>query len=229
MKKYFALILTFVLLITCFTACKPTLKEGALITNAGGQQYAAVTESNGGIVRDGAGNIVVLVTDHNGKNVKGDNGEYQTNAVAFDHAIIIGNTIEMPEYSIQIPSGWSDSKSFNDLVLKRDGTEDILKITVIDDKSLEETINDHTSTVNIAASSFPNTVTEKKTVSFGEITDASYYSVYVPDASGASVFLAYVFFEHANDVYSCMINSNRDITNDIPEMIEILGTINFIY
>ena len=229
MKKYFALILTVILVLTCFTACKPQLKDGAVITNAAGENYAAVTNADGGIKRDEAGNLIVLVTDENGKNVKGEDGELQTNPIAIDHALVIGDTIEMPTFSIQIPDGWSNSLSFSDLIISRDGTTDILKISVVENARLDEVIADHTSLITATKTNFADTVTETKNVSFGEITDAPFYSAYVADAGdGASVYFSYIFFEHAGDVYSCHINSNRDLSADIDEFTEILGTINFI-
>lgn len=228
MKKYFAVILTFVLILTCFAACKPTIKDGALITNAAGENYAAVTEADGGIIRDEAGNLIVLVTDEDGRNVKTDNGEYQTTPVAIDHALVIGNTIEMPQYSIQIPNGWSDSMSFQDLCLSKDGTADKLTISVVEDKTLAEVTKERSSIISLTKSNYPDTVSENQTVSFAEITNANFISAFVPDANGASVYLAFIIFEHAGDVYSCMINSNTDISASIPEITEILGTIKFI-
>lgn len=229
MKKIFAIILTFVLILTCFAACKPSLKDGTLITDEAGENYAAVTKADGGIVRDDAGNLIILATDENGKNIK-ENGEYQTNAVAIDHALVIGDTIEMPEYSIQIPDGWSNSLSFENLVIKRDGSADTLTISVIDDKSLTDVSGERSSVINMTKSNYPNAVTETKTISFGKIEDATFYSAYVPDAgNGAAVYLSYILFTHAGDVYSCMLNSNTDISATIPEITEILGTINFVY
>ena len=67
MKKYFALILTFILILTCFAACKPSIKDGTVVTEFGGQGHAAVTEADGGVKRDEAGNLIVLVTDENGR------------------------------------------------------------------------------------------------------------------------------------------------------------------
>lgn len=229
MKKYFAVILTFVLILTCFAACKPTLKDGALITNAAGENYAAVTEEDGGIVRDEAGNLIVLVTDEDGRNVKGDNGEYQTNPIAIDHALVIGDTIEMPQYSIQIPNGWSDSLSFQDLCLSKDGTADKLTISVVEDKSVADVSKERSSIISLTKSNYSDAVTENKTISFGDITDAVFCSAFVPDANGAAVYLAFIIFDHAGDVYSCMINSNTDISASISEITEILSTINFIH
>ncbi|MBQ2903409.1 MAG: hypothetical protein IJD78_00085 [Clostridia bacterium] len=229
MKKYFALILTFILIFTCFTACKPTIKDGAVVTNAAGENFAAVTEADGGIKRDGAGNLVVLVTDEDGRNVK-ENGENITKAVAIQHALVIGDTIEMPEYSIQIPNGWSDSMSFENLVLSKDGTADKLTISVIDDKSFTDVAAERSSLINSTKTTFSNTITDSKGIEIGEIKDALFYSAYVPDAgNGAAVYLAFILFEHAGDVYSCMINSNTDISASIPEITEIISTINFVH
>lgn len=228
MKKYFALALTFILIFTCFTACKPKIKNGAVVTNAAGENYAAVTEADGGIVRDGAGNLVVLVTDEDGRNVKGDNGEYQTNAVAIDHALVIGDTIEMPQYSIQIPAGWSDSLSFADLCLSKDGTADKFTISVIEDESLTDVAAERSSIINKTQATFAGSTIETKNISFGEIENALFYSVYVPDANGAQVYLAFIIFERAGNVFSCMVNSNTDISSTIPEITEILSTIKFI-
>lgn len=227
MKKYFALILTFVLILTCFTACKPSIKDGTLVTEFGGKEIAAVTEADGGIKRDDAGNLIVLVTDENGKNVKGENGEYETNPVALEHALVIGNTIEMPEYSIQVPNGWSNTVSFENLVLKRDNSADTLTLSVIKDKTLSEVEKERVSVISMATSNYENVVTETKTVKVGE-KDATLFSAFVPDANGAQVYLCYIIFTHASQVYACMYNSNADVSATIPEILSILGTIDYI-
>ena len=229
MKKYLALILTFALLLVCFTACKPSIKEGAIVTEfGGGQGHAAVTEADGGVKRDDAGNLIVLVTDENGRQVKDENGEYQTNPVAIDHALIVGNTIEMPEYSIQMPNGWSNLTSYEELIIQKDGTSDVLKISVIKDESYAEILKQRNSVINLAKSNFENVVTESKAVTIGE-TEGTLFSAYVPDANGAQVYMCYIVFEHNTDVYSCMFNSNTDASATVPEIVEILNTIEYIY
>ena len=74
MKKSLALILTFVVILTCFAACKKEgqLEGGIVATNAKGQVVAAVvTQENGRLQRDEAGNnAVVIVTDANGTTLK---------------------------------------------------------------------------------------------------------------------------------------------------------------
>lgn len=229
MKKYFALILTFVIILTCFAACKPTIKEGAVVTEFGGKNHAVVTEADGGIKRDEAGNLIVLVTDENGRQVKGDNGEYQTNPVGLEHALVIGDTIEMPEYSIQIPNGWSNNVSYEDLVIKRNDSADTLTISVIKDETFAQVAKSRNSVINLTKSYYENVVTETRTEKIGE-TDATILSAFVPSADGGpAVYMCYILFEHNGDVYSCMLNSNADVSSTIPEIIEILGTIKYIY
>ena len=94
MKKIFALTFAAMIILTCFTACKPKIKNGIVIQNQAGDSYAAVTKTDGGIARDDAGNVILLVTDANGKNVKDANGEYATKIVALDSALVVGDVIE---------------------------------------------------------------------------------------------------------------------------------------
>jgi hypothetical protein len=58
--------------------------------------------------------------------------------------------------------------------------------------------------------------------------DANLLSTFVPDANGSQVYLCYIIFEHAGSVYSCMLNSNADISSTVPEVLGILGTINYV-
>lgn len=227
MKKYLALILTFVLILTCFAACKPSVKDGTVVTEFGGKNHAAVTEADGGIKRDEAGNIIVLETDENGRNVKDEDGNYVTNPVGIEHALVIGDTIEMPEYSIQIPDGWSNSVSFENLVITRDGSADTLTISVINDKTVDDVTKERSSVIAMTTATYENVVTETKGVKVGE-KDANFLSTFVPDANGAQVYLCYIIFEHAGSVYSCMLNSNADISSTVPEVLEILGTIDYV-
>lgn len=229
MKKYFALIVSILVILTCFTACKPKLKGGIVISDAsGGENYAAVTKADGGIVRDGAGNLVVLVTDKNGKNVKDENGEYQTNAVAIERPIIIGRRIECPNYAINIPDGWSNYLTSSDLIIRRDGTEDQIKIITAGDISLNESILGSQELIDQVCSKFENTVTNNKGVKIGEI-DGNYISAYIPDTgSGEGLFYGYIFFKQNSDVYTVMLTSKNNMGENLDEILSILGTIEFV-
>lgn len=233
MKKYFALIISIIVILTCFTACKPKIKNGTLVTNQAGENFAAVTKADGGVIVDEAGNLVVLVTDEDGRNVKGDNGEYATNKVALEHALVIGNRVECEKYAITIPNGWSDAKSFNGLSIKRDGTEDVI---VINEREggIDTAMADTLSAINLAKSSYANTTYENKGITIGDKT-AHFISLYIPDNGttdlngnpGAS-YMGFIFFEHAGTVFTVRISSTTsNMSEDLDEIISILETIEF--
>ncbi|MBQ8763263.1 MAG: hypothetical protein IJZ07_04100 [Clostridia bacterium] len=232
MKKYFALIISLIVILTCFTACKPKIKNGTVVENGVGEQIAIVTSPDGGIVRDDAGNLVVLVTDENGRNVKDDNGEYKTNAVAMDHAIVIGRRVETRNYSVEIPNGWSDAKTLNDLQITKDGTDESLVITE-KDGSVSQAIEELAPIFENAKSMYANVISENTSVEINEDITASFMSVYIPeiktDENGNPVpgYLAYFFFEEAGHTYTCKIEGRRNISENLGEFTEILSSINF--
>ena len=232
MKKYFALIITLLVVLTCFTSCKAKLKGGQYInTAAGGEGYAAVTKADGGVVRDDAGNLIVLVTDENGKNVKGDDGEYQTNRVALEYALVVGNRIECPTYAINIPNGWEDSISFNDLVIKKSGTKDFLRIATHGDTSIDKLAEQaKTGLIDAAIAQYPDAVYETKGIKISDaIPSAQFQSLLVPDnGTGAASYMGYIYFEHKGNAYACSITSDRDLSGSIDEFTKILSTIEFI-
>ena len=233
MKKYFALIITAIVILTCFTACKPKIKDGAIVTNQAGENFAAVTQADGNVVIDDSGNIVVLVTNEDGKNVKDENGEYATNKVALDHALVIGNRVECEKYFINIPNGWSNASSFNGLSIKRDGTEDVIVINERE-SSIDEAMSGTLSAINIAKNAYANTVYENKGVKVGEM-DAQFVSLYIPDngtvdANGTPVssYMGFIFFQHNGTVYTVRISSTTsNMSENLDEILGILGTIEF--
>ncbi len=233
MKKIFALSISIILILTCFAGCKAKLKNGAVITNAAGENFAAVTKADGGIQRDKAGNLLVLVTDEDGRNVKGDGGEYLTNPVALEHALVVGNRVECNEYSVVIPNGWSNANSFNGMNVTKDGSLDALfieaKDTPVDD--LMATTN---SILSIMKTNYDNTVYENSAITIGDI-EAQFMSVFVPDngatpesGNPSSSYVAYIFFEQGNHSYSCRITSDRNMNDDLGEITDIIESIEFI-
>ncbi len=233
MKKYFALIITVIVILTCFTACKPKIKNGAVVENGAGEQIAIVTSPDGGIVRDDAGNLIVLVTDANGKNVKDENGEYKTNAVALDHAIIIGRRVETQNYSVEIPDGWSDAVTLNDLQIKKDGTSESLVIKE-KDCSVSQAIEEVSPLFEAAKTMYANAVSENKSVEINDDITASFMSVYVPDigktdenGNPTATYFAYFFFEEAGHTYTCKIEGRRNLSETLDEFTKILSSINF--
>lgn len=227
MKKYLALIFTFVLILTVFTACKPKLQGGLVISDSK-ESYAAVTKEDGGIKRDAAGNLIVLVTDAKGRNVKDENGELMTNAVAIERPIVIGRRIECPGYAINIPDGWSDFHTSSDLIIRRDNTEDQIKIISDRNTSFDDAVQGSQDYINDMMNLVSNTVDENKAIKIGDM-DAHYISCFAPDVGGAQVFLGFIFFEHAGTTYSAALTSNRNFGENLDEIINILNTIEFIY
>ncbi len=232
MKKYFALIISLIVILTCFTACKPKVKNGMIVENGVGEQLAVVTSPEGGIVRDNAGNLVVLVTDQNGKNVKDENGEYKTNAVAMEHALVIGRRVETETYSVEIPDGWSNAKTLNDLSITKDGTDESLVITKKSGSVSSEAAKISPIFEN-AKKMFSGVISENTTVQITDDLSASYMSIYIPavktDDAGNPVpgYVGYFFFEKAGNTYSCKIEGRRNITENLDEFTDILATINF--
>lgn len=236
MKKYFALILTAIIVLTCFTACKPKINGGSIISDAASQNYAAVTKEDGGIARDQAGNLIVLVTDSNGRNVKGDNGEYETKAVAIDHALVVGNRIECPRFALTIPNGWSDKLSFSDLVISKDGTKDVVKISVSTDKKLNDIVDEKNSALVKIKELYPAAEKGATEVKITDDITGEFIYAYVEDTGSRdenlnvlSTYLGFIVFRHSTAIYTCMITSDRDMADQIDEITKILGTIEYIY
>lgn len=236
MKKYFALIITVIMVLTCFTACKPKVKGGEVFTDAANNNYAVVTDENGGIERDQAGNLVVLVTDENGRNVKDENGEYATKVLGLEHALVVGNRIECPRYALTIPNGWSDMLSFTDLIISKDGTKDVVKISVSTDKKLNDVVDEYNNLLLQVKKLHPSA---QKGSSQVEITDkitGEFIYAYVADTGARdenlnvlSSYLGYIVFRNSTAIYTCQITSDRDMADQIDDIAKILGTIEFIY
>lgn len=231
MKKYLALIICAITVLTCFTACKP---KAELIAD-----YPAVTKEDGGIIRDDAGNIIVHVTDADGRQVKGDDGEYQTTPIALEHPIVVGRRVEAPLYSINIPKGWSDKLTSADLDIIRDGTKDNLRIAVIKDSSPSEVLEQRTSTINLVKTKFSNAESGNKKYTIANGIEAQYMYAWVEDTgvreddgkgnlTVLSSFIGFIVFDYQGDIYSCSLSSNNNMNEDIDEIISILNTIEFI-
>ena len=212
-------------ILTCFTACKPQLKNGAMITDAGGNKYAAVTQEDGGIARDNAGNLLVLVTDEYGKNVKDDKGEYITNPVAIKNAIVIGNMVECKEFSAIIPDGWSNAHSTSGLSITKDNTDRALVINPCEN-SLDASITDAVRLIGAMKSQYPDTVYVNEKENLGNY-ETTFISAFVPDTGTSPSYLAYYFFEYNHEVYSCRITAAQDISNDLDEFKDIINSIKF--
>ncbi len=222
MKRTIALTLTFILMLTCFVACKKE-EKAETHTDFAGEAIAAVTKNGGGIIRDDAGNVVVYVTEKDGVIVKDDKGEAVTKSQAVEHAIVTGRRIEMPDYAINIPDGWSDSKSYEDLHIKKDGTEDQISISSMRNESLTDVEADNNEFFKL----FPGGKTTNKSIKVAG-KDANLIYAYT-SVNGTGVFLGFITFSHQGVVYRCRLDSNRDMSGDINTIASIINTIEFVH
>lgn len=226
MKKYIALILATFILITAFAACSTEIKDGEEVTNAAGETFAALTESNGGVARDEAGNLILAVTDANGRAVTGENGETLTNAVALDHALVIGNRIECNSFAITIPEGWSNHNSYNNLNLINDADETKIVISDFIYGDLNTKEKERTTVIDLAIDQFGDAA---KALRLNDVdicgTKASYDAVYNQN-TGTSI--AYYHFQKGEVVYSVFITGERDLSEIDKEIEKILNTLEFV-
>ncbi len=227
MKKIFALTFAAMIILTCFTACKPKLKNGVVLQNQAGDSFAAVTKTDGGLARDEAGNIIVLVTDANGKNVKGENGEPATKKIALDTALVIGNVVECNDFAMTIPDGWSDSGSFTELMIKKDGTADIITVNSFRNASINETLQNSITLIDAIKTINPSAVITNTSVEIlGQ--KAHYISGYVADdGTGKPAFIGYIIFSHEGAVFSCNLISDHNMNDNLDEYLKIINTVEY--
>ena len=222
MKKSIALILTFVVILTCFAGCKKG-KPVDSVTDFAGEAIALVTKDGGGVIRDDSGNVVVYVTDADGNSVEGENGEPETKAQAVEHAIVIGTRIEMPDFAINVPEGWSNSKSYEDLHIKKDGTEDLISISAMRNEKLADVEADNNEMFKL----FPGDAKTNKTRKVAG-KDALFTSAFTT-VNGTGVYLGFITFSHQGVIFRCMLTSDRNLAGEIDNIVAIINTIEFVH
>lgn len=227
MKKIFALTFAAMIILTCFTACKPKIKNGIVLQDQAGNGIAAVTKTDGGLARDEAGNVIILVTDANGRNVKDENGEYATKAVAIDTALVVGNVIECNDFAMTIPDGWSNEKSFTELMIRKDGTADLITVNSFRNTSFNETLQNSITLIDAIKATKPDAVIKNTTVEvLGQ--KANYISGYVADdGTGKPAFLGYIIFVNEGIVFSCNLISDHDMNQNLDEYLKIINTVEY--
>lgn len=226
MKKYIALILATFVLLSVFAACSTEIKGGEEVTDAAGETFAALTESNGGLARDEAGNLLLAVTDENGKAVTDENGETLTNAVALDHALVVGNRIECNTFAITIPEGWSNHNSYNDLNIINDADQTKIVISDFINGDLLTKAKERTTVIDLAIDQFGDAA---KTLRIDDVeicgTKGFYDAVYNQN-NGTSI--AYYHFQKGAVVYSVFVTGERDLSEIDKEIEKILNTLEFV-
>lgn len=226
MKKYSICIIAAILMAATLSSCgKDKVDGGAIVTNRAGQTVAAQTKENGRIDRDEAGNLILLATDENGKNVTDKDGKNVTKIQSLDHALVIGDRIECSSYALNIPDGWSNSNSFTDLIIQKDGTKDKIVISTFTGETLDSKREYRLKAMDTIKSSYENVkYSEYDTTIDGE--KASVHELFV-DAVEPNVFMSFYFFQHNGVVYAVTVSSDRDLTGNTT-VADILNTIEFI-
>lgn len=226
MKKYSVCIIAAALIAAILTSCgKDKVDGGAIMTNAAGQTVAAQTKPDGNLDRDEAGNLILLETDENGKNVTDKDGKNVTRLQSLDHALVVGNRIECSSFALNIPEGWSNSNSFSDLIIQKDGTKDKIVISTFTGETLQEKRDYRLSAMDSIKATYENVkYSEYNTKIDGE--DASVHELFV-DEVDPDVFMSFYFFQHNAVVYAVTVSSDRDLTGNTT-VADILNTIEFI-
>lgn len=227
MKKSIALIICLTVLITCFAACGTKTQGGEVVTDFANNAVAVVTDANGGAQRDENGNLVVLVTDKNGKNVKDENGEYATESITLNHVVVVGDTVETQYYSIKIPKEWEyNVASFVDLIFNNDKGDQI-SITARPGQTITELMKGN-KIIETLDKMYPDS---KKLNSSITIADESFPFVgryIVKDKeSGEGSYVGYIYFNHGETSFVCMVTASRDISADVENIGAVLGTIQY--
>ena len=228
MKKIIATALVLAITVLCFTACGSKVIDGTkTLTDFAGGEYAVVTEENGELERDQAGNLIVKVTDENGKKNKDSKGEDLTQIQPIEHTLVIGNNIELQDYYLTIPKGWSNNNSFHSLQIKKNNSADAITIDQITDKPVTEVEKNAKGLVDAAIKANSNAVPVTKGI---EINGKSCpcFGVYVPETSnGSKIYIAYIIYENDRGVFRFYINSDRNVDENDKEIVEILNSVVF--
>lgn len=233
MKKTISIVLTVAAVALLLSSCKgDTIKDGAAVTNAVGETLAVVTNPDGGIARDEAGNAIVVQTEEGGKAVTNKDGSNVTNPVALDHALIIGNKIEMNTFSFTIPDGWSDIGSHATCIVRKDNSTDQIEIRTFAGGTLAETKKGCLQVYDLLKSIYGETG-GKFTEGTAKIdnVEASTYECYISkEVSGKDVltYWSYFFFERGGTVYVIQVSSNDNDLTGSSEITGILNSIKFV-
>ncbi len=224
MKRILAITLAFAVILVCFAACKKDgVIEGGVVITGRGEPIAVVTAEGGKLFRDEAGNMIVLVTDENGNNVLDENGDPVTQKHAVEHGMIVGNRVEMPEYGMEIPDGWTlTGNTWANLVITNDKNTQIklfcaTDTTLASQRAAYQTIIEEAKKIRTGG-----VITTKEVTVKGE--SAQLISIW--DAS-APLYYGYITFSHNGVVYCCELQGTTDLNIELETIVNIVNTIEY--
>ncbi len=116
-KKILAILMVFVVVVTCFAACK---KHDYDTTKINGQDVLLATDKDGNTIINDDNQIVAVVTDREGEIITYENGEEQTYNIQISGSMVVEGHIQSKDFKLAIPKGWEGTP--NNTVVKK-GTE----------------------------------------------------------------------------------------------------------
>ncbi len=228
MKRYAALALALTMVLCTFAACgKKKLNGGEYITDAGGKEYAVATQKDGGITRGVNGDVIIYATDEDGQAYTDVNGETVTTFVDLRDALVIGNLIEFERFYIELPDGWSNYGSYSDMIFRRDGTEDQIHVMELSGTSVAETYKSYKSLREISVKNNEGAVVYDTSIKVnGE--GHPYCSLFLEATEDEpALYYAETYLENYDYVYIVRVTSDRNLTDNLDEIANIISTIKF--
>lgn len=140
-KKIIAALCVLVLLTATLAACGK--QKGLMIEAGNGIEYPAATDEEGNAVLNDSGKVAVYVTDTNGRYVKGENGEKQTNWVDAPSKIVVNNYVETEDYKLIMPAGWEYQSNSNSFIMNDETPDTIFTFDMMQTLEADKTIQDY--------------------------------------------------------------------------------------
>ena len=231
MKKAICIICIGCIMVSLFCSCGSKLSSKEVVTDLAGEAIAPVTKEDGAAQRDDDGKLVVLVTNENGEVKKDTNGERLTESVEVSKALIIGDRIEMPDFSIAIPSGWSDNSSYSALqITKTKNSKEInLSAESLGTKNSAEEAMDNCGKITSAyKNKYENCRVTNKTVTLDSI-QCQYKASFVDDiGDGTGAYMGFIIMDRGYTVMRFKMLSQLDLEENLDEYIEIFNSIAYV-
>ena len=227
MKRYTAIVLIITMLALIFTACSKKIDGTASVTGLDGGDVAVVTAEDGDVSRNEDGDVIVVVTDEDGKAVKDDDGNNLTEKADLQTALVYNNRIEFNDYYLEIPKGWTDNLSYQDLQIKNEKTGDSISIMRVEDTTYKEKMDSVQKMFSAIEDTYPKTELKEDSVEIDGSNQTLLYA-FVPETSqGKPLYQGYVIMERKDAVYTFYISSQRDVRKDFDKIENILNSVQF--
>ena len=185
--KIAALLLVFTLMFCVFAACKRDKVNGIAVVDNEGTSRVLATNDNGETMTDDAGNLIIVVTNADGKE--------ETQRVAPPDYYVKGNIIETPKYTVTIPKGWEQSTGLGDVRLIHTDTKSELNLVTLIGKTLEDGLASAEEVMGLMRNEGGTVETAQTTICGVEATK---YSISKSDSGAVTFYI----FEKNGTVYS---------------------------